>query len=140
MRRINEEYRMLDRSPAALRRFGLTVGAVLLLVGILLAWRGRAAGWPLVVAGGGSGLFALVAPGALQLFHRVWMTLSLAIGWVMTNVILTSVFFLVVTPIGLLQRLFREEALELSFRTGEESYWETRERRQPEPAEYERQF
>lgn len=140
MSQISEEYHAFDRSPVALRRFGFTVGTALVIVGVLLAWRGRTAGWPLAVAGGAIVLLALVVPGALKILHRFWMSLALAMGWVMTNVILTIVFFLVVTPIGLLQRLFGKSALALSFRSGAESYWEIRERWQPDPSEYERQF
>jgi len=137
---ISEEYQALDRSPAALRRFGLTIGTVLLLVGVFLAWRVRATGWPMVFAGSGIVLLGLIAPRTLKFLHRAWMTLALLMGWIMTNVIVTIVFFLIVTPIGLLQRFFGKKTLELSFRSGTDSYWEMRERQQPDPSEYERQF
>lgn len=140
MPQINEEYRQLDRSPAALRKFGLTIGTALFLLGILLVWRGRIAGWPVVAIAGGIVWLALAAPGRLKILHRIWMTFALGMSWAMTNVILTLVFFLVLTPIGLLQRVFEKRALDLSFKTGGHSYWETRERRQPEASAYERQF
>ena len=140
MRQINDEYRQLDRSPAALRRFGWTVGGVLLSLGALLIWRHRAVGWPGFVIGAGILLTAFLAPRALKYFHRIWMTVALAMGWIMTNVILTLVFFLVVTPIGLLQRLFAKPAVNLAFKAGASSYWERRPGGQPTPAEYERQF
>lgn len=137
---ISDEYRKLDRSAPALRRFGFIVGLPLLLIGGFLVWRARGAGW--LIAGIGSLilLLALLAPAKLEVVHRVWMTAALAMGWVMTRVILTVVFFLVVVPIGLVQRLFRKRALDLAFRTGASSYWETRASDQPSPADYERQF
>lgn len=140
MPQINEEYRQLDRSPAALRRFGWTIGGALVLLGVLLAWRHRVAGWPMFGVGVSVLLLALLAPGALEYFHRVWMTIALVMGWIMTNVILTVVFFLVVTPIGLLQRLFAKPAVDLAFKTGAASYWESRAGEQPAPADYEKQF
>jgi len=39
---------------------------------------------------------------------------------------LSIVYFLVVTPIGLLQRLFGRSRMELDFRSGASSYWRTR--------------
>ena len=140
MRWINEEYCQLDRSPAALRRFGVTVGGAFLLLGAGLVWRQHSAGWLLLVFCALLLLAALGAPAVLKSFHRLWMTLALALGWVMTSVILTVVFYFVVTPIGLLQRLFAKPAMDLSFRSGAQSYWETRPTTQPTRDEYEKQF
>jgi hypothetical protein len=67
------------------------------------------------------------------------MILSLALGWVMSRILLTIAFFLIVTPIGLLQRLFGKRPLEIAFRTGANSYWQPRTAR-PVPADYEKQF
>ncbi|MGI9087949.1 MAG: SxtJ family membrane protein [Chthoniobacterales bacterium] len=140
MRQINEEYRELDRSPHALRRFGLTIGSAFLLLGALLAWRHRFGSWTILILGAVLIFAALVLPRALKLLHRIWMTLALTLGFVMTQVILTVIFFLVVTPIGLLQRLFGKSSLDLAFRTGAESYWETRAQREFTAADYEKQF
>ncbi|CAN5276090.1 hypothetical protein BH20VER2_BH20VER2_06340 [soil metagenome] len=137
---FNEEYQELDRSPMGLRRFGLVVGGVLLVIGALLVWREKSAGWVLVVPAGILLLLAAVAPAVLQVVHRGWMTAAFAMGWVMTNVILTLVFFLAVTPIGLLQRVFGKPPLELAFRSGAGSYWETRAGGKPAPADYEKQY
>src|SRR6266404_6051371 len=102
---INEEYRKLDRSPRALRRFGFTVGFVILLLGSVLLWRHRGAGWPLISIGTVLVLAACFVPLALKWVHGPWMIVSLALGWIVTRILLTIVFFLVVTPIGALQRL-----------------------------------
>jgi hypothetical protein len=137
---LGEEFQELDQSPRALRRFGFTVGLVMLLLGSLLLWRQhRATGWPLTSLGSllliGAGFF----PTALKYLHRPWMILSLALGWIMSRVLLTIVFFLVVTPIGLLQRFFGKRAIEVDFRTEAASYWQLRTERFT-PANYEKQF
>jgi len=52
----------------------------------------------------------------------VWLGLSTMIGTVMSRVLLTIVFFVVVTPIGVARRLFGGDALRLrAFRASEES-------------------
>jgi len=43
----------------------------------------------------------------------VWLGLSDVMGAVMSRVLLSIVFFLVVTPIGILRRLFGKDALKL---------------------------
>ena len=136
---INDEYQKLDRSPRALRRFGVTVGLVLLALGGIMLWRHRAAGWPFLSIGTLLFLMAAFIPVALRYVHQAWMTFAFALGWVMTRVILTIVFCLIVTPIGLLQRLCGKRPLEFRFKSGETTYWQLRTAR-PATEDYEKQF
>jgi hypothetical protein len=135
---INDEYQKLDRSPGALRRFGIMVGAALLLLGALLLAGGKAGGLFLSI-GMLLLLAAAFAPWVLRYIYKPWMTLAFALSWVVTRLILTLLFFLVVTPLGLLQRLCGKRPLEFRFRTGENTYWQAR-TTHPVPADYEKQF
>jgi hypothetical protein len=135
---FKEEFARIDRSPGALRRFGFILGAMSILLALLLVVRHRA-GLPLFLLGVLFVATAFVAPKALKHLHAVWTGVALLIGWVMTRVILTLVFFLVVTPIGLLQRLVRQSGVDLRFRTGASSYWQPREKSFA-PADYRNQF
>jgi hypothetical protein len=90
---ISNEYQGLDRSRRALRRFGFTVGLVILFLGSVLLWRQRAAGWPLISIGSILLLAAGLAPLALKWIHTPWVILSLALGWIVTRILLTVVFF-----------------------------------------------
>lgn len=133
------EYHKLDRSPRALRKFGFTISGALLVIATLLALKGRPAFWNWGALGLISLLLAVIAPKALRLFHQVWLTLSIALGAIVTPIVLTFFFFAIVTPVGLLQRLFGKRELELRFRSGEESYWTPRPAREF-PADYEKQY
>jgi hypothetical protein len=135
---LKEEFLRIDRSAKALARFGFILGGMSILLGLLLLARHRT-GLPLLIIGVlliGAGFFA---PRALKYLHAVWIGLSLLIGWLMTRLILTIVFFLVVTPIGLLQRLVGRSPVELVFRTGASSYWRPREKSFA-PDDYRNQF
>lgn len=136
---IKDEYQKLDRSSRALRRFGFTVGSVLLLLGCFLWWRQRSAGWPLISIGTVLVMAAALAPRTLKWVHGAWMILALALGWVMTRVLLTIVFYLVVTPVGLLQRLFGKRVIEVAIKADATSYWQAR-MPSPAPEDYEKQF
>jgi hypothetical protein len=135
---ISDEYQKLDRSPRALRRFGILAGAALLLLGKLLPFGGKA-GAPLLSAGTLLLLAAAFAPWILRYIYKPWMTIAFALSWVVTRVILTLVFFLIVTPVGLLQRLCGKRPLEFRFKGDETTYWQPR-TTQPVPADYEKQF
>jgi len=58
---------------------------------------------------------------------RGWLGFSQLLGTVMSKVILTLVFFVVVTPLALLRRIFGHDPMALKkFKKGTESVFETR--------------
>jgi hypothetical protein len=98
---------------AGLRRFGLVTGGLLAgLFGLafpLLAGR-HIPVWPWAV-GGVLAAWALAAPASLRPVYRGWMRVGGAVGWVNTRILLTLVFFVVVTPMGLAMRLLGRRPL-----------------------------
>ena len=136
---ISDEYQKLDRSPRALTRFGLMVGSVILILGCFFLWRQRSAGWPLISIGTVLVLAASLAPLLLKWVYGPWMIGALVLGWIVTRVLLTLVFFLVVTPTGLLQRLLGKRVIEVAWKADAGSYWQPRPHRAA-PADYEKQF
>jgi hypothetical protein len=109
-------------SPKEARRFGLVVGAAFLVLGALAWWRGRPV-TSQVFWGLGAALiiFGIVLPRALVPVHRAWMGLALAISKVTTPIFLGAVYFVVITPIGLVRRALGRDALK-SRRTGD-GFW-----------------
>jgi Saxitoxin biosynthesis operon protein SxtJ len=104
----------LDTSPARLRRFALSVGAVLLLLALWFVYRRhyQTARPVLGVAGGLLLLAGLLLPARLGPLYRVWMALAFALGWVSARVILLFLFVFVLTPIGVAARLAGKRFLE----------------------------
>ena len=45
---------------------------------------------------------------------KLWLGLSVAIGIVMSNVILTVIFFTVVTPVGLIRKVWGADSMQLN--------------------------
>ena len=81
------------------------------------AWRGHAV-W--IYWTGTAAIFlapALLFPSVLKPVQKVWMTLTLLIGWVMSRVLLTVVFFLAITPIAIFFEMFRKRSA--GFENGE---------------------
>lgn len=138
---FHEDYaREEEIVPPSERAFGLTVGGILCLIaGVGVALTGRVS-WvsaPLGAIGLILVVLALVAPRALALPNRAWLRLGLALSAIVTPFVLGVVFFLVVTPIGLLLRAAGKRPLALRFEPARESYWQ--ERRIP-PGPMRRQF
>lgn len=134
------EIKKIDSSVKKLREFGLVVGGVFAALGLLFLWRGKAhfpyflyPGLALVVCGA-------VAPGILRLLQKAWMTLAVLMGWVMTRVILSVLFFLVVTPIAMILRITGKDLLDLRFPSQDASCWKMCPKNEQGPAAYEKQY
>jgi hypothetical protein len=112
----------LDRK--GLRDFGLlTGGIVAALFGVFFPWLLERPWplWPWIVLGLLAGL-GLLAPELLRPIYRVWMRFGLLLSRVTTPLILGVVFFLVISPIGLLQRLRRRDPMRRHFDERATSY------------------
>ena len=131
---------MPARSTRELRKFGLTVGGIFLVLGAISRWRGHATP-PLVFWTLGAALVVpgLVAPGILGPVERVWMRFAEALGHFNARIILTVLYYLVVTPIGFVLRRFKDP-LDRTIADGRESEWIARPRQPVDPARYREQF
>jgi len=131
----------IDSSRRELRRFGITSGLLGLVAGIVLWWYGVAV-WPWPM---GLGIFLMVIGSVFPLLfrpvYRIWMALAIILGWIVTRVILIIVFYAVLTPIGLVARLFGKRFLQPGPDPGQRSYWVRRSHDEMADRErYERQF
>jgi hypothetical protein len=110
-----------ELDKAGLRRFGYTTGIIVAaLFGVFLPWVFDAEWpvWPWVL--GGILVFAgLVIPAALRSVYRGWMRLGMILNKVTTPIIMGLVFFLMITPIGLIRRLLASDPLSRELRAGE---------------------
>jgi len=136
-----DDIRRLDCSVHRLRSFGLTISAVGILATAWLWWQ-EVGWWPwLLAAALLLILAALTAPVILRPLYRVWMTIALVLGWIMTRVLLALVFYLVLTPTALIARVCGKKFLDLGPDRGHDSYWVAREESDQDRREqYERQF
>lgn len=132
---------MKRRSFRAEKEFGLVVGGVFVLLGGWWLYRGKfATVAPVLLALGALFvLFGLLWPRALVWPNRAWMFLAELLSWVTTRIILGLVFFLVVTPIGVVKRLMGWDPLGRRG-AGGASYWRPYSERQRNPRHYEKMF
>ena len=98
---------MINKGPANPEKsFGISVGIVLLLIAGFLVWRERLTAAPIV---GGIGavllVLGLVQPGLLKWPSAVWWRFAIILGHVNARIILTVIFTVVFSPLGLLWRV-----------------------------------
>ncbi len=135
-----EEIKNIKDSKKDLKKFGLTIGIVLVILSVLLFYKGKNSAAYFGAVGIVLSVLALLAPMILKPLNKIWMSLSIVLGWIMTRVILTVLFYLAITPIGLLIKLFRKDFLELKIDKSKSTYWQKREKKKFNPIDFERQF
>jgi hypothetical protein len=118
----------MDRPKLENKRFGRQMGLVLIALAGLGFWRD----WPsflsvsFLTLGAVHLILAVIAPGLLTGFNRFWMSLGYYFGKVFAPIEMAIIFFLMFTPIALVMRLFRRDAL-LIRKNKVNSYWKVRE-------------
>ena len=127
-------------TDAQARKSALAVAAVLLGIAAWNLYRGRA-GVVLVFGALGAALVVvgLLVPPAARAFHTAWMRLAAVLGHVNSRVLLTLVYYLVVTPYGVVTRLVGRDPLRRRGAKGE-SYWVERKTTRQAREQFERLF
>ena len=128
-------------SPRDLRWFGLLMLAFFGVLAVMARWRFDA---PLVARNlllTGAGLAALyyAVPPVRRWVFLGWMYLAFPIGWTVSHLLLFVVYYLLITPVGLVLRILGKDPLERRFDSRAESYWSARARIE-DPRRYFRQF
>src|SRR3954464_2409506 len=138
---IQKDLQQLSTTPRDLRKFGLMVGGAFLVLGALLLFRRKPA-WPFFLAPGAFlAVLGLVAPRTLKIIYIPWMALAFTLGLLVSTVILTLFYFLVMTPIALVGRSVGKDFLAKKLDPEAKSYWRARDRsKTPQPSDYEQQY
>lgn len=138
---IRDEIKNIKSTKKDLRSFGLVVGGVLAAIGGLLLWFDKPANVYFLSIGAILMLSGLIVPVILKPLQKAWMVMAVLLGWVMTRVILTILYYVVFTAIGILGRIFGKQFLEVKWDAGQESYWNYRSREPvTDKTVYEKQF
>src|ERR1044071_6349252 len=90
------------------REFGLIVGGIFVLLSSWWIYRGKFSSVRQVTLPLGALLVVLgiILPRALVYPNKAWMALAEVLSFISTRIILAIVYFLVLTPIGVIKRLF----------------------------------
>ena len=135
-----EEIKNIKSEKSDLRNFGIIVGIILLIISGFLFWKEKES-FQIFLAIGITLFFTAIAiPFVLKPVYWIWMIFGIILGWFMTRVILSLLFYVVFTPIGLILRFFGKQFLELRWDNSKESYWNFRTNEHLQNKNYENQF
>ena len=140
---IRSEIRAAQREPSSR---DLTILALLFLLlgaavgGYQLLWKGAASGWYWIIAGVVLCLFRLITP-LFRAVYSLWLAFSIILGYFVSRILLTIIFFLVITPMGLIFRVIGKDPMERKLDRKAISYWSKKEQEaDPSIERYGKQF
>ena len=125
------------------RSFGLLFGVVFSL---LAAYGWFLNGWSsvvvlsLVAVAAAFVLLGFVAPKVLAPLNWLWFQLGQLLGKIVSPLVRGAIFFLMLTPVSLVTRLFGRDELRLKRKASQTSYWLDRAPPGPEPESFKNQF
>lgn len=129
-----------EPTPRALRWFGLPFAVFFSVIGTLLydAHEPRLSYGVWVAASLVLGAYYAL-PRLRRPVYLGWMYAAFPLGWVVSHLVMAVVYYLVVTPVGLVSRLVRTDTLQRKRDDQAASYWQRRSKREGS-ASYFRQF
>jgi len=122
------------------RAFGLTLGAVFAVVGIVRLVLSHSYAFWWLGAAAAKLEFALAWPAALAPLNRLWLRLGLVLYKIVNPLVMGMVFVTTVVPIGLVMRALGKDPLRLREEPAAASYWIARQPPGPEPDTMKHQF
>jgi hypothetical protein len=135
-----EELNNINSEKSDLRKFGITIGVILLIIAGLLFWKKDQSFQLFFTTGAVLIVMSLTIPVILKPVYWIWMIITTIIGWVMTRIILSLVFYVILTPIGIFSRLLGKQFLGLHWDKSKNSYWNYNISKYPKKEIYEKQF
>ena len=135
-----EEIKNIKSERSDVRNFGFIIGVVLLIISGFLFWKEKESFQIFIAIGITIFLTASAIPRVLKPVYWIWMIFAVTLGWFMTLLILSLLFYVVFTSIGLTLRVFGKQFLELRWDKSNETYWNFRTSDHQKKENFEKQF
>lgn len=105
------------------RSFGCVMAGFFAIVGLWPLWGGGAPRWTLVIIALAFAAVTIVRPVLLNPLNLLWHKLGLLLGKIVAPLVMGLLFFVVVTPLGMLRRLMGADPLRRRKKVASDSYW-----------------
>jgi len=116
-------------APKQLRQFALLLAAVLAAAALWLYWKSPGTHWAAaaLLAAAVAGGIGVVRPALMRPVYVVWMAAVFPIGWTVSHVLLAAIYYLVITPIGVIMRVCGYDPMQRRCDRNAVTYWKRRE-------------
>lgn len=135
-----EEIKNIKTSNNDLKKFGILIGIILITIGCFLLFKEHILTQNFIIIGSLFLIVGFLLPLILKPIYLIWMTFAVILGWFMTRVILSFLFYILMTPIGLIGRIVGKDFIDTKNNKEKSSYWNLRNREFEKNQDYEKQF
>tara|TARA_B100000579_G_scaffold131039_1_gene105746 strand:+ start:1642 stop:2064 length:423 start_codon:yes stop_codon:yes gene_type:complete len=133
------EYKKVKTNKKDIRNFAFIIGLILFSIAVFLFFKDKELYEVFLYISGFFMFTGVLLPVILKPIYLLWMIFAIILGWIMTRVILSILFYIIITPIGLITRLLGEDFLSLK-KIKADSYWSNRNSSEELNQNYEQQF
>lgn len=142
---LKKEFQALDASPKKVRSFAWLF--LTLFLGLIpaiyipnygLEAYTKSAWFIASIFGTTIGVLSLLGPRVFAGVYRAWMGLALVLGLISSTLVITLIFYLIMTPIALLMRASKGDFIGQNIDKTKKTYWEAHE--EPEKNRYYKNF
>ena len=105
------------------RSFGLLFFIVFIVVGLWPITKGETVNIYLIIISLFFLIFGLINSKILSPFNKAWIKLGEILGLIIAPIIMALVYFIILTPISLMLRMFGKDLLGLKFMKKQDTYW-----------------
>ena len=137
---IIEEIKNVKGDKSDWKKFGITMGVIITIIGLYLFWKSNDYFKHFFSVAAVFFTLGLILPASLKYVYKAWMSMAVVMGFIMTKIIMVIIFYLIVTPIGLIASITGKKFLDMKIDPSANSYWLTRDQAPKVKADYERQF
>ena len=111
------------KSNSSNRSFGLLFFIVFMVVGLWPTIKGETANIYLILISLFFLIFGLINSKILSPFNKAWIKFGEILGLIIAPIIMALVYFIILTPISLIVRMFEKDLLGLKFLKKQDTYW-----------------
>ena len=134
-----EEIKNIKSNKKELRSFGIIVGSILTIIAGILFYKENPFCDMFFYFGAIFIFLGIFLYQILKPFYIIWMTFAVIIGWFMTRLILSILFYSIMSIVAIIAKIVGKDFLYLQSNNNE-SYWNLRDKDQEYNQDYEKQF
>jgi len=120
MHEIKSHHKILISSE---KNFGIVISTVLLLIGIYQYYFHQFFIISLFIFSGVLLILAIFFPSLLKWPNYLWFKLGNLLGYIISPLIMLLIFYITITPIGIIMRILGKDLLGLKISKSRKSYW-----------------
>ena len=137
---IVTEIQNLKTAERDLKKFGVTMASILGII-TLIGFHKMSWWFPyLFLVALGFWLIGITQPKWLKQIYIGWMALAITMGYFMTRIILSFLFYVVFTVIGLISRILNPDLLDQQYQADATTYWKKHKKPKDAKQHFEQQF